>query len=119
MPRLPIASHSAVPVTSESVMPTSAIASPISAPVSSSSTTGSSAFFVVWMKLHHDARPRSGIASRRAVRSESVSSTIATPSTPNAQIGSSRCSGWMSLSIPSTMANKEPSEKRTSATTNA
>ncbi len=53
MPMLPIASHRASPVISARLIPTNANVSPTSAPVSSSSTTGSSGLFVVRMKRHH------------------------------------------------------------------
>ena len=43
-----------------------------------------------------------------AVRSDRPSSTIATPSTPNAQIGDSSSCGSMSFSTPSYNANSEP-----------
>ncbi len=87
--------------------------------MSSSSTTGSSGFFVVRTKRHQLRPRRMGLASLRAVRSDRPSATTAMPSTANATIGESRCSGWKSLSMPSTMANMPPRVKSTSDTTNA
>ena len=116
---LPSASHRGLPVISARLMPMSANTRPTSAPVSSSSTTGSSGLLVVRMNRHHDRPSRLGVASRRAVRNDQASSTIATPSTPNAQIGDSSSCGSMSFSMPSNSANIEPRVKSTSATTNA
>ena len=78
MPRLPRASNRELPVTAESDTPTSAKPSPISAPVSSSSTTGSSASFERRMNAIHDPAPLSARAWRTAVRSERASNTMAT-----------------------------------------
>src|SRR5581483_6919266 len=61
------------------------------------------------MKPHHDRSPRTGRASRIAVRIDALSRATATPSTANAHAG---------FSTPSTSANTEPSENSTSATTN-
>ena len=63
IPMLPSASHRALPVISARLIPTSAKSRPTSAPVSSSSTTGSSGLFVVRMNVHHERPPRDGVAS--------------------------------------------------------
>ena len=60
--------------------------------MSSSSTTGSSGFFVVWMNCHHERPARDGRPRDRAVRNDRPSSTIATASTTYATIGDSMCS---------------------------
>ena len=101
MATLPKASHRASPVTVASVIPTSAKPRPMSAPTSSSSTTGSSGLLVVRMKRHQLLRPRTFSTSRAAVRSDVPSRTIAMPSTTNAQIGESSSCGLMSFSTPS------------------
>ncbi len=70
IPMLPSASQRGLPVISARLIPTSANSSPTSAPLSSSSTTGSSGFLVVRMNAHHVRFPRDGAASWRAVRSD-------------------------------------------------
>ena len=61
MAMLPIASQRRSPVISARRDPDEREhQSPMSAPVSSRSTTGSSGFFVVWMNRHHERSPRDG-----------------------------------------------------------
>lgn len=101
------------------VTPASANASPISAPRSSSSTTARSGALVRRMNCHHVCPARADRDSRTAVRNENVSSTIATPSTPNAQPGLSSSVGARTLCEPSYSANSPPTRKIVSATRNA
>ena len=120
MAMLPAASNRALPVSSARPTPASANTSPMSAPTSSSSTTGSSGTFARRMNDHHDSSPLTCLLSRTAVRSENDSKTMATdedapPPTP----ADSSSWGWRSFSSPSNSANSEPSVKITSATTNA
>ena len=71
---------------------TRAITRPMSAPKSSSSTTGSSGCFERRMKRNHDASPLNGRGSFIAVRNEKLSSAMATSRMPMAQPGDS--SSW-------------------------
>ncbi len=99
--------------------PTSASNRPSSAPMSSSSTTGSSGFFELRTKDHQLALPRSLLDSTTAVRSEKPSRTIPTSSTPMAHAGEEISWGWRSFSTPSQMAKSPPIRKSTIATTKA
>ena len=119
MPMLPSASHREFPVISAAVTPTTARNNPSSAPVSSSSTTGSSGLFERLMYCHHDAPPRPAAACFTAVRNDRASSTMATPRTASAIGNDSSAWGWTSLSIPSTTANNPPSENSIRATMKA
>ena len=93
---------------------------PINAPESSSRTTGSSGFFVWRMKLHQLALfGFSRLASWRAVRNESASSTTDTSRITIATPKYSSSCGWRSFSMPSYSANAPPSVKSTTDTTNA
>jgi hypothetical protein len=50
------------------------------------------------MNAHHDSPARTLSASWMAVRSDQLSSTIATSRAPNAQAGDSIACGWRSFS---------------------
>ncbi|CAB4811127.1 unannotated protein [freshwater metagenome] len=97
----PTASHRGLPVTSDIVRPNSANTRPVSAPTSSSSTTGSSGAFAVRMKFHHVRPLRTWLASFTAVRSEYDSSRIAMPRMTNAMVALSTSCGCCTLLIPS------------------
>ena len=68
MPTVPMPSHTGSPVSTVSPTPASANTRPISAPVSSSSTTGSSGLREVRMNRHQLPVPFSGRDSTIAVR---------------------------------------------------
>jgi hypothetical protein len=98
MARVPKASHTGSPVTAASPTPARAKSRPISAAVSSSSTTASSGFLVVRMNDHQLWSPRSGSASRTAVRRDSPSRTRATTRMATAIPTDSSSWGWRSFS---------------------
>jgi len=81
MAALPRASHRPSPVTSVIDTPTRANTRPMSAPASSSSTTGNSGALAPRMYWGHVCDPRTWFASRMAVRNENVSIPIAASST--------------------------------------
>jgi hypothetical protein len=95
---LPTASKRDSLVTTARLTPTSAQPSPSSAPASSSRTTGSSGLLERRMNAHHDCPARTLSASWMAVRSDQLSSAIATSRAPNAQAGDSIACGWRSFS---------------------
>jgi hypothetical protein len=98
------------------VTPMSANARPVSAPKSSSSTTGNSGDFVRRMNASQVAPRRDGSDSRTAVRSENDSSPIAMTRTAKAQIGDSMSCGCRSFCHPSYRAKTPPTRKITMVT---
>ena len=100
MVSVPMPSQTASPVTSVAVSADSAMASPISAPKSSSRTTGSSGFLDRRMNCHQLASPRTLLDSTMAVRNEKVSSTIANSRMPIATPGDSTSWGCRIFSSP-------------------
>ncbi len=116
---VPIASKMPLWVMIVSPTPRNANTRPISAAMSSSSTTGSSGAFARRTNSTQPCLPRTWFDSRIAVRSENDSATIATSSTP---IGihqfSSGCGSWILL-MPSRIENSPPTENRMIATMNA
>jgi hypothetical protein len=120
IPAEPIASQRPSSVTSVIETPNSAMTRPISAPKSSSSTTGSSGAFAVRMYCTQDCFPRVWFASRIAVRKDSPSITIAASSTT---IGT-QCQEWIgcgsaNLCHASYSANSPPRLNSTIDTMNA
>ena len=71
------------------------------APMSSSSTTGSSGLLEWRTKCHHDCSPLAWADSLIAVRREKASATMATVRIPMAQAADSISWGWRIFSMPS------------------
>ena len=90
---VPAPSHLALSVIMATPTATRAMTRPKSAAASSSSTTGNSGAFELRMKDHQLAPLRSGFAAVIAVRSETLSSTIATARIPIAHSGDSSSCG--------------------------
>ena len=102
MHSVPMPSKTGSSVTSVSVTPPSASTSPIRAPVSSSSTTGSSGARDSRTKRIMPTRSTSAWrASRQAVRNDHDSRTRATPRMPIAHPADSSSWGWRIFSMPS------------------
>ena len=121
MPMLPIASKRGSSVTFDSTTPTSAMTRPISAPTSSSSTTGKLGALGPADELdpRRAAAPSPALASRTAVRSDMPSNTTATRRIATAMPRDSTSCGCRSLSTPSYSAKRPPAVKSTTDTTKA
>jgi hypothetical protein len=98
---VPTPSHIGSSVTSVMVMALSAITRPVSAPRSSSRTTGSSGVFARRTNCGQELRPLTARDSTIAVRNEKHSRTIATPRITMATVADSIGSGCWSLCTPS------------------
>ena len=98
---VPMPSQIGSPVMIVRPTPMSANTRPISAAMSSSSTTGSSGCLAWRTKETQLCLPRTWFDSLTAVRSENDSSTIAMSSTTIGSHGTSSGCGWLSLSMPS------------------
>ena len=107
------------PVTTAIVTPKRAKARPIRAPVSSSRTTGSSGWRASRTNCDSGLEPRDFFDSRKAVRSENDSSTMATNSTPKAHCGWLSSSGNWNLWKPSYSAKRPPTRNKMIDTTKA
>ncbi len=117
---LPSASKRGSSVTLESTTPTRAITRPISAPRSSSSTTGSSALLDRRTNANHDEPGSFTLrASRTAVRMDNASATSATVRIATAIPRFDVSCGWRSFSTPSNNANRPPAVNSTTDTTKA
>jgi hypothetical protein len=119
MATVPRPSQTPLPVTTVSTTPSRAKASPHSAAVSSSSTTGSSGAFARRTNAMMPAPPRAGRDSFSAVRSDSASITIETSSTATGSHQLSIGWGFAILPMPSYTANRPPRLNSTIDTTKA
>ena len=99
MATVPMPSHTGSPVSIVNPTPVSANTRPINAPVSSSSTTGSSGLRDVRMKRHQLTEPLSGRDSTIAVRKLKPSSPIATTRMAMATTGEVSACGVADLVI--------------------
>ena len=101
MATAPMPSQRPSPVIAAAATPTNANTNPTRAPMSSSSTTGSSGCRASWTYRKSDLDPREWLASRIAVLKEDASSAIETPRTAYATHTRSGTSGWWNLCHPS------------------
>ena len=101
MKRVPMASKSELPVIHVRPTPMNAKTRPMSAAMSSSSTTGSSGAFARRTNCTQLSLPRTWFDSCTAVRSENDSRTIAMLSTSIGSHGTSSGCGCCSFSMPS------------------